>query len=398
MGVLDRIFEFGGASGNIGDSFSFFGRPSTGTKATAKSALTLSAFFNGVDTISSDIAKLPKGIYRKTGDFRNRLSEHPADYLISKAPNELMTAFDFWKTISLLCLLKGEAFVEIVRNSVTAEEEFFDLLDREKVRVKKSGRKLFYEFEGRTIPSEDILHFKGFSLDGVRGVGVIAFAAHNLGVQLDSQSYASDLYGDRGLGYGVIESEQLVTDPNKKLISEGFTKKMSEKNKFKVPVLDAGLKFKQISISPAEAQFIESNRFATEDVARWLNMPPHKLKNLQNSNRSNIYQQSIEYVVDCLMSWVVKFELELNCKLFGKGHAHEDYVKFNEKALLRGDLQAQSAFYKDMIYTGTFTRNEVRALEDKNPIDGLDDPLTPVNYELLAHQLEMNKKEQKADE
>lgn len=398
MGVLDRIFEFGGTSGNIGDSFGFFGLSSTGTKATAKSALTLSAFFNGVDTISSDIAKLPKGVYRKTDNYRNRLTEHPADYLISKSPNELMTSFDFWKSIVLYCLLKGEGFAEIVRNDVTGEEEFFDLLDIEKVQVKKSGRKLFYDYDGRTIHSEDMLHFKGFSLDGVRGIGVIKFAAHNLGVQLDSQVYASDLYGDRGLGYGVIESEQSIKDDVKKLISEGFTNKMSAKNKFKVPVLDAGLKFKQISISPAEAQFIESNRFGTEDVARWLNMPPHKLKNLQNSNRSNIYQQSVEYVVDCLMSWVVKFETELNRKLFGKGHAFDDYVKFNEKALLRGDLQAQSAFYKDMIYTGTFTRNEVRELEDRNPLNGLDEPLTPVNYELLGHQLEMNKKEQKADE
>jgi len=173
---------------------------------------------------------------------------------------------------------------------------------------------------------------------------------------------------------------------------------MNGKGPIKTAILDFGLKYKSISITPAEAQFLETNRFGIEDVARWLNMPVHKLKNLQNANFNTLEQQNIQYVVDCLMGWTAKIEAELNKKLFPKNNAFEDYTKFNEKIFLRGDSKSQAEYYTKMVYAGIISRNEVRELEDRNPVEGLDEVLTPVNMELMSHLLEMNKKEEKADE
>jgi len=398
MSILGEIFNFGarGTSSGFMDFFGFAG-PDGKSIATPKSSLTLSAFFNGVDQLSTDIAKLPKGVYRKTGDSRERI-EHPANYLMEVAPNELMTAFDFWRVVVIKMILKGETIVKIHRNQA-GEEEFFEILENnEEVDVIKKNMKLYYVYKDEVLLSADVLHFKNFTLDGIRGVSVIKYAAHDLGIQLDSKKYSADVYTNRGLGYGVIESDSEVKDDNKKKLAEGFKARMSEKGPIKVAVLDFGLKYKSISITPAEAQFIESGRFGIEDIARWLNMPLHKLKSLVDSNFSTLEQQNTQYVVDCLMGWAKKIESELKRKLFPKDHPFEDYVKFNEKGMLRGDSRSQADFYTKMIYAGVFTPNEVRRLEDMNPIEGLDEPFKPVNMELLAHAIKMNKKEEQADE
>lgn len=373
------------------------GSPSEGTLATASSALTLSAFYNAVDQISNDVAKLPKSVFKKVGDTRERYPEHPLNYLISTEPSNLMTAFDFWKTVIVLVILKGNCYVRVHRNNLGIEEKLI-IQDSYDVDVKRVGDELYYMIKGQAYLSSDILHFKAFSIDGIIGASVIKWAAHNLGVNLDAQKYASTIYSDRGIGYGVIESEQAVNNENKKLISDGFTKKMSEKNKFKVPVLDEGLKYKPISVTPAEAQFLETNKYSVTEIARWLNIAPHKLKDLTNANYSNIQAQSIEHVQDSLLPWITRIEQELNRKMFDRENAESLYVKFNEKVLLRGDLQARQSYYSAMVYAGIMTRNEVRALEDLNPLEGLDEPLTPVNMELLSFMLGKNKKELKNDE
>ena len=398
MSIIKKIFSFDTDSVPSGFG-SFFGLSGNSRSvATPSNSLTLSAFFNGVDQLSKDIAKMPKSVYRKQNDKREKLTSHPANYLISVAPNELMTAFDFWRVIVLYMILKGEAIVKIHRHSYTGKEEFFEILDSEEVDVKKSGFTLVYTHKGETMSSADVLHFKFFTLTGIRGISLIKFAAHNLGYQLDAQDYAADVYSNRGLSYGVLESDKEVTNDNKKLIVEGFKSRMNEKGAVKVAALDFGLKYKSISITPAEAQFLESGKFSIEDVARWLNMPVHKLKSLQDANFSTLEQQNIQYVVDCLMGWVLNLENELNRKLFPKESEYDDYVKFSEKGFLRGDSKSQAERYVQLIYSGVMSRNEVRALEDLNPVEGLDDYLTPVNYELLQHMMKMNQKEEKADE
>lgn len=371
-------------SSGFGGIFPWFGGDGKSTMATAKTSFTLSAFYNGVEQLSNDMAKLPKYVLKKDGDNRLKFTDHPVNYLISSRPNNLMNAFDFWKVIEVLCIIKGNAYAIIERNSKTGFPSQLHLCEDEDVEVRKFNNKLYYKIHGKVYASADILHFKGFSFDGVIGVGVVTFAAQNLGVALDAQSYQQDVYKDRGLGYGVIESEKDVNGVNKKLIEDGFSSKMSSKNKFKVPMLDAGMKYKSISVSPAEAQFLETSKNGVLEVARWLNIAPHKLKDLSQGNFSNIYQQSIEHVQDSILPRVISKEQEINNKLFSAMDVDVVYCKFNIAVLLRGDLQMKSQYYTSAIYSGYMTRNEVRALEDMNPIAGLEEPLQPVNMQALS--------------
>lgn len=391
MGVLGQVFKLQSRSAEsqasrVGGSFlDFIGFGTEDFKsANQKTALTLSAFYNGVDQLSNDIAKLPKYVLKKDGEKRIRFNDHPVNYLISQRPNNLMNAFDFWKIVRVSKILKGNAFVEIIRNAKSGFPEELIFRDHDDMEVLRYKDRLYYRYKGRVVDSENMLHFKGFSFDGIIGIGVVRFAAMQIGVSLEAQKYNGNIYKDRGLTYGVIESDKPITSPNKQAISEGFTAKLNAKDVHKVPVLDEGLKYKPITITPAEALFLETNRQGVIEICRWLNIAPHKLKDLTNANYSNIYQQSIEHVQDSVMPGVVSDEQEINNKLFSKEEAGIVYTRFNISALLRGDLDMKQKFYTAMVYSGIYTRNEVRALEDMNPLDGLDEPLQPVNMQALS--------------
>ncbi|MDM1325906.1 phage portal protein [Myroides odoratimimus] len=397
MSILGKVFQPLESSGSSG-FMDFFGGFRSGSKTvvTANKALTIAAFFNGLEQLSNDIAKLPKAVYIKSGDHRRKYSEHPLNYLISVQPNPMMSAYDFWKLVVIYVILKGNCYVLVNRDRNGVEKSLVIQHDEDvKVLEDKENNQLFYEIKGKVYAGSDILHFKGFSLDGKKGISVIKFAAYDLGVNLDAKEYQSDIYADRGLGYGVIEAEKPIHVDNKKIISDGFTAKMTEKNKFKVPVLDEGLKYKPISITPAEAQFLETNKEAVINICRWLNIAPHKVKDLNNGTYSNIEVQNIEHVQDSVITWTSRIENELDRKMFVYSVGGEEiaYVKFNEKVLLRGDSRARAEYLTKMIYSGVITRNEARALEDLDPLNGLDQPLTPVNMEMMEFMLAKNKKE-----
>lgn len=363
----------------------FGGSSIDATVANSQTAFTLSAFYNGVDQLSNDIAKLPKSVKRKNGKNREDYSDHPVNYLISNEPNNMMTAFDFWKLIVVCMIIKGNAYARIIRNAFTGKIESYIHLDSDDVLVYEKDNKLYYTHKGEVILSEDMLHYKAFSFNGKIGVSVITFAAKQLGISIDSQNYQQTVYKDRGLGYGVIESDQDVNSDNKKMIESGFNAKMSSQDKFKVPMLDNGMKYKSISISPAEAQFLESNKNGVLEVCRWLNIAPHKLKVLDNSNFSNMQQQGIEHVQDSIVPWTMRLEQETGRKSFSKSDKEIGaFIYFNVNALLRGDMDARKNFYTSLVYAGVMTRNEARAFENMNPIDGLDEILQPVNMQALS--------------
>lgn len=397
MGIFQTAFRSEpqpeGAVRPVGGLFDFFGLGGSLTSATTKSALTLSAFYNGIDQLSNDIAKLPKYILKKDGENRNKYTDHPANILIAQKPSGLMNSFELWKIITASQILKGNAYVEIIRNQSTGRISSLVFRSSDNVQVFEDEAKnvLYYSYKGRFISGEDMLHFKGFTLDGKVGIGVVTFAAYQLGVYLNSQTYASEVYQNKGISYGVLETEKAVKADIKKTISDGFNARLAAKNVFRAAVLDEGFKYKQIAITPAEAQFLETNKAGITEVARWLNIAPHKLKDLTNANYSNIYQQSIEHVQDSILPWVIRDEQELNNKLFAENELGIVYTKFNIASLLRGDLDMLQKFYTSMVYSGIYTRNEIRALEDKNPIEGLDEPLQPVNMQALS-QLNENMK------
>lgn len=365
-----------------------------GTSVNNNSALTLSAFFNAVDIISNDYAKLPKAVYQKTPEGRKKLSNHPVQKLISIAPNQYQMSFMFEKVMLLDAILKGDGYAYIERNSATGQPIALQYIDQSKtpVEVSKSQNKLWYKFAGKTVISDDMYHIPGFSLNGITGVGIVTFAAHSLGIAISSQEFGSDYYSTKGIGTAVITASKSMNPETKKAYGDAVGSTLDRSGNWKVAVVDEAGSFNHLKITPQEAEFLATNKAGVAEVARWLNIPLHKLKLLDNVNNSITEHLELGYLSDSVVPWMLKSEQEGTRKLFSPAElASSHYIKANEGALLRSDKATQAEYFSKLIYAGVYTRNEVRDLLDKNKLDGLDEPLTPVNVQLME-QIELQLK------
>ena len=153
-------------------------------------------------------------------------------------------------------------------------------------------------------------------------------------------------------------------------------------NMARVAFLQEGMKFEPFTIPPDDAQFLETRVHGVRDVCRIFHVPPHKLADLADATFSNVEEQNIEYVTDCLGPWLVAWEQELHWKLLLPGERPQFYPEFVVEGLLRGNAQARAAFYKDLFYIGVLSINDIRRLENLNPIGTEGDVhYVPVNMQ-----------------
>lgn len=387
MEILNRVFaplSLRSNSSTLPKEWSFpygYNLTKAGKKVNTSSALTVGAFYNAVNLITDDIAKLPKAVYQKTDRVINKLVSHPVHFLIAKEPNSHITSFAFWKIITYSAVIKGDGFARIIRNNVTGEPEEFRYLDYEDVAVIKGNSQMFYRFKGETIPGDDMLHIYFFSINGYCGTGIITYAANSIGISLASQTYMGNTLEDKGLSHGVLESDQPVEVKNKQAIETGFKNKMSAGGSHNVALLDEGFKYKRVQITPQEAEFVANNREGIIAICQFLNVAPHKLKMLDQSNYSNLQLMTIEHQQDSVIPRVVPIEQELNRKLFSPVEKVNTYIKFNLRSQLRGDQKSEAETLTKYIFAKTMTPNEAREKLDLNPLPGGDELLQPVNLE-----------------
>jgi len=199
---------------------------------------------------------------------------------------------------------------------------------------------------------------------------------------LEVQNFSATNYENKGVRQGVVETDKVISKDSSKLaIAAAIKNAFSEKDATRVAVLDEGMKWKPITITPQELQIIEQSQFNIEDIARWFNIAPHKIKLLKQSTNNNIEQQSLDHVSDTIQPYITNFEQEYAKKLFtAKERIDGYYVRGNINVLLRADIKSRGEFISKMVTVGVMTRNEARANEDMNAgSDFLDEHLTPVN-------------------
>lgn len=363
--------------------FDYFGNTGATTSISTGNALTLPAYYNAVNQIANDIAKLPKGIFQKVKDGREA-ADHPIKYLINKEPNNLMTAFDFHFVMMLAAMHRGNGIAYIRRNKTTAQIDALIFINPDDVQnIYLSKGKLYYKTTKGLLTEEEVIHIKGFSTDGLIGKSVIAFASETLGIAKSAQNFTATNYESNGLGFGWISTDKQVNAAPKKIIEDAVNTKLSAKGKVKTVMLDEGMRYNPITMNMHEAQLVQQGAFSIEDIARFMNISPRKLK-AKGDNYASAYMANVDHINDCLQPWMCKFELEYGRKCFNAVEKLDTYVKFNDNLLIRGDLAAKGAFYSQMVFSGIYTRNEIRAFEEKNSLEGLSEPLTPVNTQIPA--------------
>ena len=347
-----------------------------------KTALTFSAVWAAIRLLSESVSTLPVGVFRKENNGDNVEINNDLSFLIKYQPNQIQNKITFYERIMLDMLTNGNSYVEIVRNRNGRVLELIPL-NYENIKAYTLDNKVFYSNEktGDTMGSENVLHFKMMTdSTGINGMSPIEQCKNAIGWGMDVQEYSSTFFRNGGKLSGILESERALSEQAIDRLRNSFNKNygtLSGSNQ--TAVLEEGLKYKSISVTPDQAQFLASRQFSVEEVARIFGLPPHLLRDLSKSSFNNIEMQSQEFVSYSLMPYISKIELEMSLKLFRKNSIGREYIKFNVNGLLRGNVKDRADYYKTAITNGWMSINEVRSKEDLNRIDSGDENYLQMN-------------------
>jgi len=350
-------------------------------------ALKFSAVFSCVRVLGETMASIPKHVYRTDGDNKYVNPDHPIYNLIHSEPNELMTAFTFYETLMAHVTLWGNAYAEIIRSKMIPEELkiihpglvtpvlYKNGTLKYSIKVSNKGEKV------RWIESMNMLHIPGLSFDGILGKSPLDIAADSIGLGLAMQRFGSEFFKNGASLTGVFEHPGKLSDKAYKHLTESLKQKATgQGERHGIQILEEGMKYAQMSIPPDSAQFIQSRNFQVNEIARIFRVPPHMIADLERSTNNNIEHQGIEFVTYTMLPWCIRFEQEMNRKLFKESEKGKAFIKCNLGGLLRGDAKSRAEYFRIMNNMGVYSINDILALEDMNKIgpDG-DKRLVPAN-------------------
>jgi HK97 family phage portal protein len=340
-----------------------------------ETALSITAVYAAVDRISSSLASIPFNIYQRLPDGTRRLARnYDQFYLVHTRPHNLYTSFNFRKTLIASMLLHGNGYALLQRDPATTRPIGYKLIPpRKVVEIKEVEEELYYFIEGMDLPVPyyDMIHISTMSMDGYQGKSPIRIHAEMLGAAKARNDYSAAVMENGGFMSGIIKTPGVLKPEQKEAIKQGWQGNYGgATNAGKVAVLDAGVDFQQLAMSPTDVQMIEMMKFTVEDIARIYGIPPHMIGDLERSTNNNIEQQSIEFVQYCLMPIAKQIEEAFDSKItkIQERQTGEYYVKLELNALLRGDLNARKEWYTQLLQFGVLSVNEVRQLEDYNGI------------------------------
>lgn len=360
-----------------------------GVTVTQKTALKFTAVFAAVKILSENIASLPKLVTEVTADGDVPASNHPAFQLLAK-PNQYTDPFSFWFAMLAITLTKGNGLAKIDFNPATGLPEALHILDPDCARIiVDKGHKAYvyddpdpdWKWLNGTYLDSEILHFMFFTLDGVYGVDPITYNAASIGRGIATGAFSADFYRKGGQIKGTLETDQQLTEEGFKNFMKHY--KQSARN-FETPVLEYGMKYKAIGVTPIAAQLIQTETLSIQDIARMYSVPPHLLAELSHATFSNIEQQNIFFGEYSLRPLCKRIEVQLEDKLISSADRGKYNIKFDLRGMMRGDDAARSAYYASGIQNGWMTPNEARAHEGLKRLPGLDNPRVPLNYATVS--------------
>jgi len=357
------------------------GATASGVAVGEQGALKSSAVFACVRVLSETVASLPLIVYRKSGGEKNAAPGHPLNALLHDAPNEAMTSFTFRETLTAHVATWGNGYAVIERNGAGRTVALLPLLPDRTRPTRVQGRIVYRTRTERgeiELEPDDVLHIPGLGFDGLVGYSVIGMARQAVGLALATEEFGARFFANNARPGAVLEHPGKLGEGARKNLAESVIDPLRGlANAHKVAVLEEGMKLHEVGIPPEDAQFLQTRKFQTAEIARIFRVPPHLIGDLEKATFSNIEHQSIEFVVHTIRPWLVRWEQELMRKLFAGDPLH--FPEFKIDGLLRGDIKSRYEAYATGINAGFVTRNEARALENLNPIDGLDAPLVPLN-------------------
>ncbi len=367
----------------------WLGSTASGKRVTADSSMRSTAVYACIKLLSETVASLPITVIRKNKDgSKEVLHDHPLYGLLHNSPNQIQTSYEFRELQQGYVSLRGNAYAY---KDYNAAGELVSLMpihpDNVEPKLNENDQIVYLVkaplanggYREEVLTQNEIFHLRGFSVDMLKGLNPIAVHAETIGASLAAQDYGSRFFANDATPRGFFTHPTQFKDKEaRKNFLRSFAKAAGGTNQHKNGVLESGITYSQTGMTNEDAQFLETRKYSVTDIARIFGVPPHMIGDLERATFSNIADQSIEFVVYTVRQLVIRWEQAIKRDLITED---DIYVEFNVDGLLRGDISSRYTAYGMGIRDGHLSRNEVRLLENRNPIDGLDEILTPMNME-----------------
>ncbi|AVV37827.1 phage portal protein [Pantoea vagans] len=372
----------------------WWGKSSSGKTVSADKAMRLSAVWACTRLLSESVSTLPLKIYQRQPDGSRVLAlDNPVYQVLCRRPNLEMTPSRFMLSVVASVCLRGNAFIEkkMIGKKLVA---LVPLLPQNMVVKRLDNGSLQYTYtevkSKREIPVHNIMHIRGFGLDGVCGMMPMMTGRDVIGAAMSVEESAAKIFENGLQSSGFLSSDVAMDDKQRERLRGYLERFIGSKNAGKVMVLEAGMKYQGVTINPEAAQMLESRSFSIEEICRWFRVPPfmvgHTTK--QSSWASSVEGMNLLFLTNTLRPLLVNIEQEISrCLLDG---SDDVFAEFSVEGLLRADTAGRSAYYTTALQNGWMSRNDVRRLENLPPIAGGDIYTVQLNLTPLDQLRENN--------
>ncbi len=352
-------------------------KSATGLSISPETALRSVAVYACVAVLADTISTLPFPVYRRlAGGGKTRATDSYLYNLLHDEPNPEMTPASYWDCVVGHVALWGNHYSEIERRQYDGRVLALWPLrpDRMEIRRETAGGPLIYEYrlpDGQKKPfaPEQIFHLPGRSGNGIVGYSVIHEAREAIALSISLEEYGARFFGNDSRPGGVLEYPGKLTPDNLENLKRSWEaghKGLSQAHR--VAILEQGTTWKSVGIPPEDAQFLESRKLQTNEIARLFKIPPHKIGDLERATFSNIEHQAIEFVVDTIRPWLVRIEQRVKRSLFSPQERATLFPEFLVDGLLRGDIKSRYEAYAVGRQNGWLCPDEIREFENMNPL------------------------------
>lgn len=366
------------------DSVGFSVDTYTGRRVSPAMAMRLTAVFGCVRVLAESVGMLPCFLYQSTDNGRIKAPKEKLYSLLYIAPNDYMTPQEFWEYLIVSLCLRGNFYAYKVKVLGEVVELLPLLPNSVQPKLDENWNPVyqvtFPDGSCDVLSQDEIWHVRTFTTDSLVGLSPISYARQAIGLGLATEEHGARLFGNGAVSSGVLQTDKTLTDEAYKRLKETFQEQhQGLSNAHKPMILEMGLKWSQISMSAEDAQFLETRKFQLEEICRIFRVPLHMVQNTDRATFSNIENLGMGFVNYSLVPYLTRIEQRINTGLVSKDKRGQFYAKFNVGALLRGDMKSRYESYATGINWGILSPNECRDLEERNPREGGDVYLTPMN-------------------
>lgn len=359
-------------------------RENDGGISSPDSSLKMAAVFACVRVLSEAIASVPLHHYQLLENGgRKRADDLPVAKVL-ESPNPFQTGFEFTENLMKSLLLWGNAYSQITYDSAGRITELWPLLPQNMLESKiKNGNRIYlYQEETgniKRLSSDIVWHVRGLG-NGFTGYSPIGLMRQTVALGMSAETYGKKFFDNDARPGIVVEHPSKLSDSALKNLKDSWNEDHKGASKaHRMRVLEEGMKLHEVGIPPQDAQFLETRKFQVTEIARIFRVPPHMIADLDKASFSNIEHQGIEFVKFSVLSWAKRIESSISKNLYIERERMSFYPEYLLAGLERGDISSRYSAYATGRQWGWLSANDVRRMENQDPVNGGDMYMVPLN-------------------